>query len=744
MKNKDSWSPFHVAADDYLNAGYLPIPLPFGKKYPPPSGIPNDVIVDDDSVTGWLSSNRQHNIGTVVPDGVVVLDIDGAAGQASLDELEYEYGKLPRTWVSYRGDPEHYHLWFTTPAGTVWPGKLSIGLDLIYRHYRYMVIPPSVHPSGAHYRWANFNGKILRTSTAYFPGTDEFADIPEKWLTLAGRGGYVRRDRANVDSRLWLREHGKGVACPQMRRVVNTHIRLIKKHSDGGLHDAMTNAVWAIVSEISTGHTGGVVELRKIKDLFLYLIEQCGRRQPGQAEAEWSRACVGAVEKSALGVVRADDPCLIEEKERHKSPDRFFDPKHGLRSETLRNAVELTGNLAAGTGGIIYRHHDGVWSNDGDYEITRRTVSLLRQRWRPSHAINVKSVIESRVPFIRDDKQDTDYLNLPNGLLDWRTGKLHPHNPNIVSTIRIPIPWNEDAECPMIDKFLGEILPNDAVELAYELLGYMLYNDNPLHKAILLYGSGRNGKGTFIRLARMLVGHSNIAAITPQDLDSSQFTAAQLHGKLANLVGDVDPKIFKSTEKFKQLTGGDYMTAQNKHKDPFVFRCRALMIAAFNALPRTADTTEGFFSRWVVVPFENFFPAGKADTNLVDKLTTIDNMQGLLRYSVGGLQQVLRRGKFTIPKSVQKATANFRRDADPMRSFIEERVCTRPPGLGDFTPRTTVYSEYTTWALLNGFHQMSAQRFYEAFASTIVVAKDFPVVPVKKRGVRGYRGILIN
>ena len=123
-------------------------------------------------------------------------------------------------------------------------------------------------------------------------------------------------------------------------------------------------------------------------------------------------------------------------------------------------------------------------------------------------------------------------------------------NPGIVSTIRIPIGWNEDAECPEIDKFFSEVFPSDAIELAYEILGYMLYNDNPLHKAILLYGSGRNGKGTFIRLARMLVGHANISAVTPQALDSSQFSSAQLYEKLANLVGDVDPRIFKSTEQF--------------------------------------------------------------------------------------------------------------------------------------------------------------------------------------------------
>jgi P4 family phage/plasmid primase-like protien len=356
----------------------------------------------------------------------------------------------------------------------------------------------------------------------------------------------------------------------------------------------------------------------------------------------------------------------------------------------------------------------------------------------------VLSVVSNREPCITDDRQDTQYLNLPNGLLDWKEGRLYPHNPSVVSTIRIPIEWDDDAECPDIDQFFREVFPADAIELAYEILGYMLYNDNPLHKAILLYGSGRNGKGTFIRLARMLVGHSNISAVTPQALDSSQFSSAQLYGKLANLVGDVDPRIFKSTEQFKQLTGGDYMMAQHKHKNPFVFRCRALMVAAFNALPRTADTTEGFFSRWVVIPFTAFFPAGKADTLLIDRLTAPRALAGLLRGAVGGLQQVMRRGSFAIPPSVAIATERFKMEADPMRGFIEERTKFHHPNDPVFTARTDIYSAYATWAVMNGFHQMSAQRFYESFTAACVDVSQFPVKSIKLHGILGYRGISIQ
>jgi len=741
----DGWSPFHVAAEDYYQAGYLPIPLPYGKKWAPPKGVPNDIHYGQSTLDDWLSRNYPQNIGTIVPDGVVVLDIDGPSGRETLTELEKKLGPLPSTWMSTRFEPDRYHLWYAVPEGMTWPGKLGAGLDIIYRHYRYMVMPPSMHPSGMQYGWAHMRGNVLRNAQGYFPQPDEFRDMPEEWLELRNGSSYIRRDRAQVDARLWIAEHGKGDPCPELKRVAVRHQKDIRRYAEaGGLHDAMVNAVWAILSEISQGHGGGFRALKVIRNTFLHQAEYSGRRNPGDAASEWERACVGAIEKTAIERVRAGDPCVIEESERGKDPDRFFDGKHGLKARSLRTAVERTGKLAVGTGGIIYRHADGLWTPDGSSEIYRRCERLLDQRYRPSHATNVVSVIQNREPLISDDATDTRYLNLPNGLLDWQEGKLYPHNSGIISTVRIPHEWSEDADCPEIDRFLNDILPSDAIELAYEILGYMLYNDNPLHKAILCYGSGRNGKGTFLRLARMLVGHNNISAVTPQSLDSSQFASAQLHGKLANLVGDVDPRIFKSTEQFKQLTGGDYMLMQHKHQNAFTAKCRALMLAAFNALPRTADTTEGFFSRWVVMPFTAFFPAGVADPLLIDRLTRPRVLQGLLRAAVGGLQQVMRRGQFTIPESVRKATEDFKRDADPLRSFISDRIESRHPHNAPFTNRVDVYAAYGTWAAVNGFHQMSASRFYESFVAAVTDSCEYPVKVVRRSEGNGFLGVILN
>jgi putative DNA primase/helicase len=155
-------------------------------------------------------------------------------------------------------------------------------------------------------------------------------------------------------------------------------------------------------------------------------------------------------------------------------------------------------------------------------------------------------------------------------------------------------------------------------------------------------------------------------------------------------------------------------------------------------------TTEGFFSRWVVIPFTAFFPAGKADPALVHTLTSYRELQGLLRGAVGGLQQVMRRGSFTLPPSVANATDRFKIEADPLRGFIEERLESRQESNAPFVPRSEVYMAYQTWCGSNGFHSQSTGRFYEALMAAMVDTFEHPVRTALLHGIQGFRGVVLQ
>lgn len=417
-----------------------------------------------------------------------------------------------------------------------------------------------------------------------------------------------------------------------------------------------------------------------------------------------------------------------------------FFHKGGLLVTSLLKAVEDDGPLAVDHARNIYRYNTGVWAPDGESEVRRRIAKLLQDKYRIGHAANVLDIVKHRNPWFDDASYDTRYLNLPNGLLNWRTGELIPHDPNIATTIRIPVDWDESATCPAIDNWLAEVFDEETVELAVETIGYCLFNDNPLHKAMLLFGTGRNGKGTYLRLIRALIGDTNITAITPQSLDDNRFRSAELYGKLANLVGDVDARIFKATEVFKQITGGDLITAERKHGQPFNFRCRATMIAAFNKLPQTTDTTDGFFSRWVVVPFNRKFDGTKADPNLIEKLTAEAELQGLLVKAVKGLRNLMARGHFRMTPAVEEATRNFRYEADPVRTFVKENLNRADE---NWMPRSSIYLAFVQWSQDNGIKPLSANEFYGQLNEACRDVLGLALVE-RKRGVKGFVGISLE
>jgi hypothetical protein len=83
-----------------------------------------------------------------------VLDVDGDPGNTALQRLIEKYGKLPETLTARTGKGEH--LYWSYPQSTIRnsASKLGGGLD-VRGDGGYVLVPPSVHPSGVAYEWIN-------------------------------------------------------------------------------------------------------------------------------------------------------------------------------------------------------------------------------------------------------------------------------------------------------------------------------------------------------------------------------------------------------------------------------------------------------------------------------------------------------------------------------------------------------------------------------------------------------------
>lgn len=308
-----------------------------------------------------------------------------------------------------------------------------------------------------------------------------------------------------------------------------------------------------------------------------------------------------------------------------------------------------------------------------------------------------------------------EYINFGNGLYAWQADTLTEHTAKVLSTVQLAVDYDPDATCPEFDRFLEQVLPADMVPLVWELIGYLMYSGNPLHKAVMLTGTGRNGKGTFLRVVVALLGHGNVTSVSLHDLVNTRFTTASLFGRIANIAGDIDGTYLESTATFKAVTGQDLISAEHKGRDRFDFTPWAVPVFSANKIPASSDTTTGYLSRWVVVPFPNDF-TGREDRHLDQRLQTKAELQGIAAKALPALRTLMARGDFDLPESGVQALAEFTRKVDQVRMWAED--CTDLNPGHPFVARTHLYRCYKAWAARDGHRPVKAGEFYDRLETT--------------------------
>ena len=165
----------------------------------------------------------------------------------------------------------------------------------------------------------------------------------------------------------------------------------------------------------------------------------------------------------------------------------------------------------------------------------------------------------------------TDAINLKNGILRVTDRELLPHSPDHLSSIQLPVKYDADAECPAIIKFVRQIFPKDAVELAFETVAWLMLLHAHIQKAMLILGEGGEGKSTWLNLIMTFLGKSNVSTMPLKKLESDRFAVARLVGKLANICPDLPSRDLEGTSVFKSIIGGDIITGECKFKESFDF-----------------------------------------------------------------------------------------------------------------------------------------------------------------------------
>lgn len=312
---------YAAAAPLYHAAGWMQvIPLPEGRKTPPPAGFTgrSRKPVTDEQMQLWSQSDPTANTGIVIPEGVLVLDIDAeqghqvkADGAKGISELSQELGALPATWssTSHGIDSPARHLFYKVPEGLAWKGGAIEGVDILQPGHRYSVVWPSIHPSGEMYCWYTPSG----STTSQIPHISDLATLPWKWVD------YLRKPEHTTPKPAFntLISHETGTYDTRMCKAINTFLNktLSNPASKGSRHDTTLQAVWALVNFAQEGHRGALDAINQLKPRFIAEIAPDRPGKEREAAREWAAILSGAMEK-VNGIQSHADPCEQSKIER--------------------------------------------------------------------------------------------------------------------------------------------------------------------------------------------------------------------------------------------------------------------------------------------------------------------------------------------------------------------------------------------------------------------------------------------
>jgi putative DNA primase/helicase len=273
-------------------------------------------------------------------------------------------------------------------------------------------------------------------------------------------------------------------------------------------------------------------------------------------------------------------------------------------------------------------------------------------------------------------------INLENGIYNMDTMKLEEHSPEIGFRQSLPFKFDATAKCPEFDKHLNDVTlgREDLKETLLRFMAYCVAGDYPrAQKALILTGTGANGKSTFLEILSHFLGGDEFDSknVSNQDIQglSKEFGRYSLHQALVNISEEV-PEFSEKTswETLKALITGADVFASLKFKDAFRFRNKAKLVMTCNELPKGASPNKGFFRRLLIVPFEASFEKGLEDKFIASRICK-NEMSGILNRVLGAWTRFVE-ADYTFPDSavIRDAVEDLREEMDSVLAWSREEL----------------------------------------------------------------------
>lgn len=320
---------------------------------------------------------------------------------------------------------------------------------------------------------------------------------------------------------------------------------------------------------------------------------------------------------------------------------------------------------------------------------------------------NLYKQFQASATFEAPPKSDAVLINLQNGTLEINgVARLRPHRKEDFLTYSLPFSYSEGATAPKFQRYLDEVLPcPDTQKVLQEFCGYIFTKDLKLEKCLVLYGTGANGKSVFLEMLNHLLGVDNISNYSLATL-KEEHNRAMIKDVLVNWGSEIHGSL--ASDIFKNLASGEPIQARLKYGQSFLMRDYAKLAFNANVLPKETEQTEGFYRRFLIVPFEVTIPEERRDADLPKKIIK-DELPGVLNWVLVGLQRLVAQRNFSHSDKVKQATETYKSESNTVALFIEEEGY--KPSLEYRIATKALYSGYKEFCSDGGYRAVSVNTF---------------------------------
>ncbi|MBF6555531.1 MAG: bifunctional DNA primase/polymerase [Acidimicrobiales bacterium] len=716
------------AALCYAKSGLPVFPVKADKTPLTPHGF-KDSTRDADTIHKWWAENPGAGIGVPMGSvsGLVVLDVDPRhGGDDSLEALLEEHGLLPRGPVAKTGGGGE-HRYFAHPGGNVPPAHgFRPGLDL-QGDGSYVVAPPSPHASGNTYEWVvplvggprppMLPGWLLRAAPAPAAprqfGTDTDGRIPH-----GRRHDYLISLAASVVSRT------PGITEAQALAIVKPAMYAASDDDrwpsrDRDIETAVRSALGkfgrpAPPSNSTRSDTGA-------DPVHTPEAGSAGTPPGPSAPADRRVESPTTPPSDVLPGFPATGPLIGE------PPPMWSAEGAWVHAGAVWRVLQEEHFCSLPDTREILRYERGVYNGFAEAFIeswVERQFQIRSASAKKNHRNEVVNAVRAATFVHRETFNRPGLVNLVNGVYDLGKGERRDHDPEKDRfTYRIPVAYDNDADPAPFLAWLAEVQPEpENRTLIQEMVGYCLSPGNELQTMFFHVGEGANGKSTFLSVLAELLGTASCSHEPPQTISENRFSVAELYGKLANIAADIPLQTLTKTDKLKSLTGGDYVRAEKKNKQPFKFVNGAKLVFSGQRLPAVKRIDGAFKRRVLVIEWPVFIPLERRDSFLVPRLCK--SLPGILNWALEGRHRLWERGRFAPGETVRRATEDWLKRSASLEWFVQEEVVRDPD---EWVLKDEFYARYAEFCEANGVP--------EAMTKQEVGAEIVRIVP----GIRPHR-----